>query len=263
MTRKTCRKRHVAGARPAPDRRPTMVRLSAGRRDRWHTRRGESSGCVTPPRSEPASEDPSRISQADTLTQRRRARGRRAARRPTSCPPTSGSAASPCCACSAAAAWAWSTPPTTSCSTASSPSRWSAATATTPHLLARVLREAKALAQLSHPNVVQIHDVGESDGQVFIAMEYVDGPTLRAWIEARREAGARWRELMADADRGRSRAGGGARGRAGAPRLQARQRAGRRRRARARGRLRPGGRARRAASRGGRGRRRSSSAERC
>nr|WP_276604462.1 protein kinase [Nannocystis sp. RBIL2] len=73
------------------------------------------------------------------------------------------------------------------------------------HLLARVLREAKALAKLSHPNVVQIHDVGESDGQVFIAMEYVDGPTLRAWIEARREAGARWHELLPaliDAGRG-------------------------------------------------------------
>ncbi|WP_170135795.1 serine/threonine-protein kinase [Nannocystis exedens] len=64
------------------------------------------------------------------------------------------------------------------------------------NLLARVLREAKALAKLSHPNVVQIHDVSESDGQVFIAMEYVDGPTLRAWIEARREAGARWHELL-------------------------------------------------------------------
>jgi len=66
-----------------------------------------------------------------------------------------------------------------------------------PNLLARVLREAKALAKLSHPNVVQIHDVSESDGQVFIAMEYVDGPTLRAWVDARREAGARCRELMA------------------------------------------------------------------
>ncbi|MDC0722257.1 serine/threonine-protein kinase [Nannocystis bainbridge] len=65
------------------------------------------------------------------------------------------------------------------------------------HLLARVLREAKALAKLSHPNVVQIHDVSESDGQVFIAMEYVDGPTLRGWVEARREAGAGWAELMA------------------------------------------------------------------
>ncbi|MDC0673476.1 serine/threonine-protein kinase [Nannocystis radixulma] len=65
------------------------------------------------------------------------------------------------------------------------------------HLLARVLREAKALAKLSHPNVVQIHDVSESDGQVFIAMEYVDGPTLRAWVQGRREAGAGCRELMA------------------------------------------------------------------
>ena len=64
------------------------------------------------------------------------------------------------------------------------------------HLLGRVLREAKALAKLSHPNVVQIYDVGESDGQVFIAMEYVQGPTLRAWSEARRREGARARELL-------------------------------------------------------------------
>ena len=64
------------------------------------------------------------------------------------------------------------------------------------HLLGRVLREAKALAKLSHPNVVQIFDVGESEGQVFIAMEYVQGPTLRAWVAERRRAGAGARELL-------------------------------------------------------------------
>lgn len=66
-----------------------------------------------------------------------------------------------------------------------------------PDLLARVLREAKALAKLSHPNVVQIYDVSESDGQVFIAMEFVDGPNLREWVAARREAGADAGELLA------------------------------------------------------------------
>ena len=49
---------------------------------------------------------------------------------------------------------------------------------------ARILREAKALAQLSHPNVVQIHEVSASAGRIFIVMEYVRGATLGA--EARR-----------------------------------------------------------------------------
>lgn len=46
-----------------------------------------------------------------------------------------------------------------------------------------LLREAEALARLSHPNVVQVFDVGLEGGDVFIAMEFVDGQTLRAWNE--------------------------------------------------------------------------------
>ncbi len=45
-----------------------------------------------------------------------------------------------------------------------------------------VTAEARALAKLSHPNVVAVFDVGVHDGQRFIAMEYVRGQTLRAWL---------------------------------------------------------------------------------
>ena len=46
----------------------------------------------------------------------------------------------------------------------------------------RLLREAQGLARLSHPNVVQVYDTGEHETGSFIAMEYVDGPTLKDWI---------------------------------------------------------------------------------
>ncbi|RKH39157.1 serine/threonine protein kinase [Corallococcus sicarius] len=45
------------------------------------------------------------------------------------------------------------------------------------------LGEAKLAAQLDHPNVVQIFDFGEADGSYFLAMEYIDGPTLRRLIK--------------------------------------------------------------------------------
>src|SRR5262249_51754800 len=45
----------------------------------------------------------------------------------------------------------------------------------------RLLREARALARISHPNVVTVHDVGEHDQQVFVATELVDGETMSTW----------------------------------------------------------------------------------
>jgi serine/threonine protein kinase len=51
--------------------------------------------------------------------------------------------------------------------------------ALSPDFVARFTREARALAKLNHPNIVAVHDFGESNGLYFIVMEYVDGANLR------------------------------------------------------------------------------------
>ncbi len=58
----------------------------------------------------------------------------------------------------------------------------------------RLLREAQAMARLSHQNVVAVHDVGTVGDQVFVAMERVDGGTLADWLASRPRS---WREVAA------------------------------------------------------------------
>ena len=59
---------------------------------------------------------------------------------------------------------------------------------------ARLLREAQALAQLAHPNVVAVHDVGRVDDGIYIAMEYIEGAVLGTWLRAQHRT---WREIVA------------------------------------------------------------------
>jgi serine/threonine protein kinase len=62
-----------------------------------------------------------------------------------------------------------------------------------PELRGRLLGEARAMARLSHPNVVTVHDVGTTEEGLFIAMEHLDGGTLDRWLDASPRS---WREVV-------------------------------------------------------------------
>jgi eukaryotic-like serine/threonine-protein kinase len=59
---------------------------------------------------------------------------------------------------------------------------------------ARFLREAQALARLSHPNVIAVYDVGAADHCTFIAMEFIAGQTFADWMGSSRRS---WPEIVA------------------------------------------------------------------
>lgn len=62
-----------------------------------------------------------------------------------------------------------------------------------PAARARIVREARAMAKLSDPHVAQVYEVDEIDTRLYVAMEYVDGQNLRAWLAA---APRSWREVL-------------------------------------------------------------------
>jgi tetratricopeptide (TPR) repeat protein/tRNA A-37 threonylcarbamoyl transferase component Bud32 len=66
----------------------------------------------------------------------------------------------------------------------------------------RLLREAKAIAKLRHPNVILVHDAGTIDGRVFLAMEHVEGQTLAAWLAEKPRTRKEIVDVFAAAGRG-------------------------------------------------------------
>lgn len=67
---------------------------------------------------------------------------------------------------------------------------------------ARLLREAQSMAKLTHTNVITVHDVGTWHGQVFVAMEFVEGGTLKSWIREKQRSWKETRVTMLAAGRG-------------------------------------------------------------
>jgi serine/threonine protein kinase len=58
---------------------------------------------------------------------------------------------------------------------------------------ARIKREAQAMARLSHPNVVQVYEVGEFAGEIFVVMEFIKGQNLSEWLAAEERG---WEDIL-------------------------------------------------------------------
>jgi serine/threonine protein kinase len=66
----------------------------------------------------------------------------------------------------------------------------------------RLLREARAMAGISHPNVLTVYDVGEYEGRLYYAMELMEGGTLREWLEQKVRSPREVAQVMMQAARG-------------------------------------------------------------
>ncbi len=66
----------------------------------------------------------------------------------------------------------------------------------------RLLREAQAMARLSHPNVITVHEAGQAETRVFISMEFLDGGTLSRWLTTKEPALDRILAMFRDVGRG-------------------------------------------------------------
>jgi eukaryotic-like serine/threonine-protein kinase len=66
----------------------------------------------------------------------------------------------------------------------------------------RLLREAKAIARLSHANVIVVHDAGTFEDRVFVAMEFVDGHTAKEWLAGKPRTRAEILDVFVSAARG-------------------------------------------------------------
>ncbi|MFO7564841.1 MAG: serine/threonine-protein kinase [Enhygromyxa sp.] len=62
-----------------------------------------------------------------------------------------------------------------------------------PRARAQLLAEAAIMARLTHPNVVRVYDLGDAEGELYVAMEYVEGRTLRDWQAEPHD----WRAILA------------------------------------------------------------------